>query len=82
MDIEPKIKNIIIGQLDIDENKIELLSDTNLQNIGMDSIRFIKVIVEIEGKFDIEYPDDKLLITESGTLEKMVAVVNNCLNNT
>ncbi len=81
MDIEPKIKNIIIGQLDIDENKVELLSDTNLQNIGMDSIKFIKVIVEIEGEFDIEYPDDKLLITESGTLEKMVAVVYNCLNN-
>lgn len=80
MNIESVIKNIIVKQLEIDENKTELLPDTNLQNIGMDSIKFIKLIVEIEGEFDIEYPDEKLLITESGTLERIVTVVNNCLN--
>lgn len=81
MNVESVIKNIIVRQLGIDENETELLPDTNLQNIGMDSIKFIKLIVEIEGEFDIEYPDDKLLVAESGTLERIVAVVNNCLND-
>ena len=81
MNIETVIKNIILKQLEIDGNKTEFLPDTNLQNIGMDSIKFIKLIVEIEGEFDIEYPDEKLLITESGTLERIVTVVNNCMNN-
>lgn len=81
MNIESVIKNIIVKQLEIDESKTELLPDTNLQNIGMDSIKFIKLIVDIEGEFGIEYPDDKLLITESGTLGRIVTVVNNCVNN-
>lgn len=81
MNIESAIKNIIVKQLEIDENKTELLPDTNLQNIGMDSIKFIKLIVEIEGELGIEYPDDKLLITESGTLKRIVAVVNGCMNS-
>ena len=81
MDIDVVIKNIILKQLEIDENKTEILLDTNLQNIGMDSIKFIKLIVEIEGEFDIEYPDDKLLITESGTLNKIITIVGSCLNS-
>lgn len=81
MDIKSKIKKIVVEQLKIDLNKIELMPDTNLQSIGMNSIEFVKLIVEIEGEFDIEYPDDKLLITESGTLEQITATVKSCLNN-
>lgn len=81
MNIESTIKDIIAAQLIIDLDDVELLSDTNLQNMGMNSITFIKIIVEIEGEFDIEYPDDKLLITESGTIEQMVSIVKSCLNN-
>jgi len=81
MNIESIIKDIIATQLTIDLNEFELSLDTNLQNIGMNSITFIKIIVEIEGEFDIEYPDDKLLITESGTLKQMLSVVEGCLNN-
>ena len=79
MDNEITIKKIIIEQLGIDENSTELLPDTNLQNIGMDSINSLKLIIEIEGAFDIEYPEDKLLMTESGTLKQIVAIVESCL---
>ena len=81
MGIELIIKKIVVEQLGIDLDKTELLSDTNLQSIGMNSIEFVKLIVEIEGAFDIEYPDDKLLITESGTLGQITATVKSCLNS-
>ena len=80
MDTETIVKTIIIEQLKVDENKIKLLPDMDLKDIGMDSIKFIKLIVEIESAFDIEYPDDKLLITESGMLKQIVNIVNSCLN--
>ena len=41
----------------------------------MDSITFIRIIVELEELFEIEIPDEKLLITEMSTIRKMVEVV-------
>ena len=79
MDIESTIKTIIIEQLNIELDKTMLFDDTNLQVAGMDSIKFIKMIVEIESTFDIEYPDEKLLITESGTLKQVIEIIENCL---
>lgn len=81
MDIESTIKTIIIEQLNIELDKTMILQDTNLQEAGMDSIKFIKMIVEIENTFDIEYPDEKLLITESGTLKQVIEIIEDCLKS-
>lgn len=50
-----------------------------LSQIGIDSIIFIRIVVAIEGAFDIEISDEKLLITEMGTIEKMVEVVSSAI---
>ena len=81
MGIEETVKKIVIELLKIDENETSLHSDTNLQNVGMDSITFISLVVEIEETFDIEYPDDKLLIIESGTLKQIVTVIDDYYAN-
>lgn len=49
--------------------------DENLVELGVDSITFIRIIVELEELFEIEIPDEKLLITEMSTIRKMVEVV-------
>lgn len=49
--------------------------DENLVELGVDSITFIRIIVELEELFEIEIPDEKLLITEISTIRKMVEVV-------
>lgn len=54
-------------------------ADEDLSLFGMDSITFIKIIVDLEETFKIEIPDEKLLITEMGTLNKIVEVVLNVL---
>ena len=53
----------------------------NLQKMGMDSIKFVKIVIELEERFDIEVPDEKLLITEMSTLSQLVAVVSKELQN-
>ena len=63
---------------------IELSSEnieTDLSQHGMDSITFITIVVSMEEKFDIEVPDEKLLITEMNTIKKMVDVVTLALEN-
>jgi len=57
----------------IPEDFSQLNSD--LSQLGMDSIIFIRIVVAIEEAFDMEVPDEKLLITEMGTIQKMVEVV-------
>ena len=41
----------------------------DLREVGMDSIAFVKVIIEIEDRYDIEIPD-KYLKMLSGTLSE------------
>ena len=61
-----------------DEDMIEIDNtqlDDDLVELGVDSITFIRIVVELEELFEIEIPDEKLLITEMGTIHKIVEVV-------
>ena len=53
----------------------ENMHDESLINMGMDSIAFVRIIVEIEERFEITIPDEQLLFTEMDTLNKMTDVV-------
>ena len=53
----------------------ENMHDESLSNMGMDSIAFVRIIVEIEERFEITIPDEQLLFTEMDTLNKMTDVV-------
>lgn len=48
----------------------------NLTDLGMDSISFIQIIVALEEEFECEIPDEKLLISEMDTVEKIYNVLN------
>ena len=61
----------VINSLDNIEVSTEQL-DESLPDLGMDSISFIQIIVELEEAFDCEIPDSKLLISEMDTVQKML----------
>lgn len=46
--------------------------EENLLDLGMDSITFIQIIVALEEEFECEIPDEKLLITEMDTVQKII----------
>lgn len=56
--------------------------DDDLAELGMDSITFIHIIVALEELFEIEIPDEKLLITEMSTIRKMVEVIATAIGAT
>lgn len=62
-------------------NKVEDLCVTisqindNLVDLGMDSIKFVQVVVSLEEVFECEIPDSKLLVTEMDTIKKIYDVL-------
>ena len=60
------------------KEKLEITTEQlekNLPYLGMDPISFIQIIVAWEEEFDCEIPDEKLLITEMDTVQKMIGVL-------
>lgn len=58
----------------------EQLKDS-LPELGMDSITFIQIVVALEEEFECEIPDEKLLITEMDTVQKMLDVLQSIYAN-
>ena len=55
--------------------------DEELTNLGLDSITFIRIVVTLEEIFEIEVPDEKLLISEMNTVNKMIDIVSQAHQN-
>lgn len=53
--------------------------ENDLSDFGMDSIGFIKIIVDIEDEFACEIPDSKLIISEMNTVNKIYNVLTSIL---
>lgn len=68
----------VIPEVDLDNGN----NDVNLQQWGMNSIEFIRIIVTLEEKLGIEIPDEYLLITQMNTITKICNVLSKVLNET
>lgn len=49
---------------------------TDLTELGLDSVSFIRLIVALEEKYDVDIPDEYLLIEEFNTASKIYNVIN------
>lgn len=48
-----------------------------IDDLGMDSITFISIVVEVEAHFDIEVPDDMLVLKYFKCVDDIVSVIEN-----
>jgi acyl carrier protein len=77
---ELQLKILEIVKSNIEKEEIQTAElDTDLSTVGMDSITFIRIVVALEEAFEIEVPDDYLLMTEMNTIEKMTDVIAEAL---
>ena len=54
-----KVKNIIVDQLDVDEEKVTM--NANIQDdLGADSLDIVDLVMSFEDEFDLEIPDDQV----------------------
>lgn len=75
-----KVLGVLNGVLDGQDLTIKQVNE-DLTTMGMDSIRFIHIIVSLEETFDCEIPDSKLLMTEMDTVQKIVDVLQELLKD-
>lgn len=60
---------------------IDILEYVDLiEDMGMDSITFISIVVEIEEHFAVEVPDDILLLENFKSVDDIVSVIENELS--
>ena len=69
-----KILEIINTNIEDSEVVLNQYND-DLSEFDIDSITFIRIIVSLEEEFECEIPDEKLLITEMNTVQKIVDVL-------
>lgn len=53
----------------------EIEEDTLLNSLGVDSLTFIRILVDIEDYFGIQIPENDFLIEKMNTLKKMCKVI-------
>ena len=57
MDIEAKVKEIIVEQLGVDAEEVTT-SASFVEDLGADSLDTVELVMAFEEEFDIEIPDE------------------------
>jgi acyl carrier protein len=57
MDIEAKVKEIIVEQLGVDADKVSLEASF-VDDLGADSLDVVELVMAFEEEFDVEIPDE------------------------
>lgn len=72
-----KVKDIIVDQLDVDEDKITMDSSIT-DDLGADSLDVVDLIMSLEEEFDIKIPDEEVENVKTvGDIVKFIEETNN-----
>ena len=55
--IEPKVKQIIVEQLGVDENQVDS-GASFVDDLGADSLDIVELVMAFEEAFELEIPDE------------------------
>jgi len=75
MKYESDIRQIISDIITLSEPINTIDVETNIQNIGVTSLTFVQIIIEIERRFDLDFPEDKFVMSEAGTIAQLCKIV-------
>ncbi|MGG4551393.1 acyl carrier protein [Paenibacillus humicus] len=76
-EVVEKIKKIIIENSESGLSAEDINEETTITDIGLDSIGFIKVIVQIEEEFNISVDDNYLTMNSVPTVRSFIDIVCN-----
>ncbi len=54
-----KVKDIIVDQLDVDEDKVKMEASIS-EDLGADSLDIVDLVMSLEEEFDVEIPDEQV----------------------
>ena len=73
-DFQKMIYEVIVSDL-ADNIAPQISIDVDLNSIGLDSISFVKIVVDLETRFDFEFEDEKLSLSEFPTIKTLIDYV-------
>ena len=82
-DIKEKLVNLLVAtfpNVSFDKDALEYVN--LIDDLGMDSITFVSIVVEIETIFDIIIPDDILMVENFNSLNNIVYIIEHISNTT
>ena len=69
--MQERILNIISGYIDVTNN--ELSADINVFDLGVDSLRMLKIIMELEEFYSVKFDDKEIVdIRTASDIEKII----------
>ncbi len=72
-----KVKDIIVDQLDVDEDKVTLEASIT-EDLGADSLDVVDLIMSLEEEFDIKIPDEEVENVKTvGDIVKFIEEIDN-----
>lgn len=78
--MEDKIKNIVVEILKLEEEQVAVLErDNDLLQLGLDSLKSVEIVVNLENEFDIIIDDEDLLVENMVTIQLLMELVNKYL---
>ncbi len=54
-----KVRDIIVDQLDVDEDKVKMEASIT-EDLGADSLDVVDLVMSLEEEFDVEIPDEQV----------------------
>lgn len=77
MDIKGKVTEIVEANIAGTGLETSVLPTSEFEKMGIDSLMFIRIIVNLEEEFNIEFPDELLLLSEMNTVERICEIITN-----
>ena len=74
--IEKENLKLIIRKFLDNESIKDIEDDQDLKEIGLDSLTFINIILNLEDLYKIEIPEEKLIIENLNTINKIYEIIN------
>lgn len=79
IELQHAVIQIIASVIDLPET--EILPDMTFTALQIDSILFIKIVVECESAFQIEFEDEVLIVDYFKTLQAFIDYIHNLIQH-
>lgn len=70
-----KIRAILIRMCNLNESYNEMSEEQTLESIGVNSIKFVEIVVAIENEFEFEFRDEDLDLNKYTTVGSLITYV-------
>ena len=78
--MEQVVRELLKKHIKSNINFEEISSSESLEEAGMNSIDFIKVVADIEMEYEIIFPDEELDFENFNTIDNIVRFINSQLS--